>query len=46
MVNLGDSVWRIQGDIVQTAVVFLVQLPVGEQAHQEFANNGPWPKET
>ena len=38
VVDLGGAVGRVQGDVVQTAVALLVQLPVGEQAHQQFAD--------
>lgn len=38
VVDLRGAVWRVQGDVVQAAVGLLVQLPVGEQAHQEFTD--------
>jgi len=38
VVDLRGAVWRIQGDVVQTAVGLLIQLPMGKQPHQEFAN--------
>lgn len=38
VVDLRGAVWRIQGDIVQAAIGLLVQLPMGKQSHQEFAN--------
>jgi len=38
MVDLGGAVGCVQGDVVQAAVGLLVQLPMGEQAHQEFAD--------
>lgn len=38
MVDLRGAVWRVQGDIVQAAVGLLVQLPMGKQPHQEFAD--------
>ena len=38
VVDLRGAVWRVQRDIVQTAVGLFVQLPMGKQPHQEFAN--------
>lgn len=38
MVDLRGAVWRIQCDVVQAAVGLLVQLPVGEQAYQQFTD--------
>ena len=37
------AVRRVQGDVVQAAVGVPVQLPMGEQAHQQFTD-APWPK--
>ena len=37
VVDLCGAVWRAQGDVVQTAVGLLIQLPMGKQPHQEFA---------
>src|SRR5690606_8837660 len=38
VIYLRGAVWRVQGDVVQAAVGLLVQLPMGKQPHQEFAN--------
>lgn len=38
VVDLGGAVRRIQGDVVQAAVGLLIQLPVGEQAYQQFTD--------
>ncbi|MDT4816726.1 hypothetical protein FQZ97_497830 [compost metagenome] len=38
MVDLCGAVRRVQGDVVQATVGLLVQLPMGKQPHQEFAN--------
>lgn len=38
VVDLRGAVGRVQGDVVQAAVGLLVQLPMGKQPHQEFAN--------
>lgn len=38
VVDLRGAVWCVQGDVVQAAVGLFVQLPVGEQAHQKFAD--------
>ncbi|MNF75281.1 hypothetical protein D3C84_573400 [compost metagenome] len=38
MVDLGGAVGGAQGDVVQAAVGLLVQLPMGKQAHQQFAD--------
>lgn len=38
VVDLRGAVWCVQGDVVQAAVDLLVQLPVGEQADQQFTN--------
>lgn len=40
VVDLRGAVWRVQGDVVQTAVDLLIQLPMCKQPHQEFANRG------
>lgn len=44
VIDLRGAVRRVQGDVVQTAVGALIQLPVGEEAHQQFADMafGPW----
>ncbi|MCY1367710.1 hypothetical protein D9M69_546560 [compost metagenome] len=44
VVDLRGTVWRVQGDVVQAAVDQLVQLPMSEQAHQEFANMALGPR--
>lgn len=44
MVDLRGAVRRVQRDVVQAAVGLLVQLPVGEQPHQEFANMALGPR--
>lgn len=36
VVDLRGAVRRVQGDVVQAAVGLLIQLPMGEQAHQQF----------
>ncbi|MCY1216259.1 hypothetical protein D9M72_281310 [compost metagenome] len=38
VVDLRSAVRRVQGDVVQAAVGLLVQLPMGEQAHQQFTD--------
>ena len=38
VVDLRGAVRRAQGDVVQTAVGLLVQLPMSEQAHQQFTD--------
>lgn len=44
VVDLRGAVRRVQGDVVQAAVGLLVQLPMSEQAHQQFTDLpfGPW----
>ena len=38
VVDLCRAVRRVQGDVVQAAVGLLVQLPMGEQSHQQFTD--------
>ncbi|MNC75899.1 hypothetical protein D3C75_1275090 [compost metagenome] len=38
VVDLRGAVGCAQGDVVQAAVGLLIQLPMGKQSHQEFAN--------
>lgn len=38
MVDLCRAVRRVQGDVVQAAVGLPVQLPMGEQAYQQFTD--------
>lgn len=38
VVDLRGAVRRVQGDVVQAAVGLLVQLPMGEQSHQQFTD--------
>lgn len=38
VVDLRGAVWRVQGEIVQAAVGLLIQLPMGEQAYQQFTD--------
>ena len=38
VVDLRGAVWGVQRDVVQAAVGLLIQLPMGKQPHQEFAD--------
>ena len=38
VVDLRGAVRRVQGDVVQAAVGLLIQLPMGKQPYQEFAD--------
>lgn len=38
VVDLRGAIRCVQGDVVQAAVGLLIQLPMGEQTHQEFAD--------
>lgn len=44
MVDLRGAVRRVQRDVVQAAIGLLIQLPMGKQPHQDFANMTlcPW----
>ena len=44
VVDLRGAVWRVQRDVVQAAVDLLIQLKMGEQAHQKFANMALGPR--
>lgn len=45
MVDLRGAVRRVQGDVLQTAVGLLIQLPMGKQPHQEFADIALGPRQ-
>jgi len=44
VVDLRGAVWRVQRDVMQAAVDLLIQLPMGKQPHQEFANMALGPR--
>lgn len=44
VVDLCGAVRRVQGDVVQAAVGALIQLPMGEEAHQQFADMALGPR--
>ena len=44
VVDLRGAVRRAQGDVVQAAVGLLIQLPMGKQPHQEFADMALGPR--